>query len=95
MILEGAALEFYKWDGDVKQKLEAVREKLNDLADTWSREQKDRCLDETQSSFKVRVGTICLSRGSNEEPGQHLPLKAVVPFLPPPTSMLNEVAAEA
>ena len=53
MILDSRTLEFYKWDGDVKEKLAAVKDKINELADSWSREQKDHCLEETQTSFKV------------------------------------------
>jgi heme oxygenase len=29
-----------------------VREAINALAETWSREQKDHCLQETEASFK-------------------------------------------
>ena len=55
MILNNEVLEFYKWDGDVKEKLAAVKDRINELADTWTREQKDHCLEETQVSFKVGV----------------------------------------
>jgi hypothetical protein len=29
-----------------------VRESINALAETWTREQKDHCLQETEASFK-------------------------------------------
>lgn len=51
-ILVSKELEFYKWDGDLSQLLQNVREKLNRVASGWSREEKDRCLDETEKSFK-------------------------------------------
>ncbi|CAA7403191.1 unnamed protein product [Spirodela intermedia] len=51
-ILDGRELEFYKWDGDLSQLLQNVREKLNAVATGWSREEKDHCLDETEKSFK-------------------------------------------
>ena len=54
MILDGRELEFYKYDGDFKPLLEDVRDKLNEVASNWSREQKDHCLGETEQSFKVR-----------------------------------------
>lgn len=54
MILDGRELEFYKYDGDYKPLLEDVRDKLNDVALSWSREQKDHCLGETEQSFKVK-----------------------------------------
>lgn len=52
MILNSRELEFYKWEGDLPQILAAVKEKLNEAAKDWSREQKDHCLNETEKSFK-------------------------------------------
>jgi len=52
-LLDGAALKFYQWDGDVKEELlPRVRDTLNEVAEGWTREQKDRCLEETQKSFQ-------------------------------------------
>eukprot|EP00250_Pteridium_aquilinum_P004467 c14671_g1_i1 orf=206-1051(+) len=51
-ILDGAELEFYKWDGDLKETLAGVKEKLNKVAESWTREEKNRCLQETEKSFK-------------------------------------------
>jgi hypothetical protein len=38
-----------------------VRDNLNDVAETWTDEQKEHCLQETTESFKVRtlLGTSC------------------------------------
>lgn len=55
MILDGRQLEFYKYDGDYKPFLEDVRDRLNVVADSWSREQKDHCLEETEQSFRVTL----------------------------------------
>ncbi|KAK9706167.1 hypothetical protein RND81_07G108500 [Saponaria officinalis] len=52
MILNKKELEFYKWDGDLSELLQNVREKLNKVAEGWSREEKDHCLKETEKSFK-------------------------------------------
>ncbi|CAL5228825.1 g12026 [Coccomyxa viridis] len=52
MILDSRQLNFYKYNGDHKPMLEGVREQLNETAEGWSREEKDRCLNETQKSFK-------------------------------------------
>ncbi|KAF5789118.1 putative Heme oxygenase (biliverdin-producing) [Helianthus annuus] len=52
MILNGKELEFYKWDGDLKQLLQNVRDKLNKVAENWTREEKNHCLEETEKSFK-------------------------------------------
>ncbi|MFQ6638348.1 hypothetical protein Gotur_015916 [Gossypium turneri] len=51
-ILDSRELEFYKWDGELSQLLQNVRDKLNKVAENWSREDKNRCLGETEISFK-------------------------------------------
>ncbi|CAM8923415.1 unnamed protein product [Rhodiola kirilowii] len=51
-ILNNKDLEFYKWDGDLSQLLQNVRDKLNKVAESWSREEKNQCLEETEKSFK-------------------------------------------
>ncbi|KAJ8637586.1 hypothetical protein MRB53_011853 [Persea americana] len=51
-ILDSKQLEFYKWDGDFSQLLQNAREKLNRVTQSWSREEKDSCLEETEKSFK-------------------------------------------
>ncbi|KAJ3694214.1 hypothetical protein LUZ60_009694 [Juncus effusus] len=52
MILNKKELEFYKWEGNLAQLLQNVRNKLNDVASNWTREEKDHCLEETEKSFK-------------------------------------------
>ena len=55
MILDGKELEFYEWrerDG-LEASLTRVRSALNDVAEGWSREEKDRCLEETGKSFEL------------------------------------------
>lgn len=52
MILDGRELEFYKWDGELSQLLGAVKENLNKVAEEWTREEKNKCLKETENSFK-------------------------------------------
>ncbi|GLU09699.1 hypothetical protein SLE2022_265450 [Rubroshorea leprosula] len=51
-ILNKKELEFYKWDGDLSQLLQNVRDKLNKVAERWTREEKNHCLEETEKSFK-------------------------------------------
>ncbi|GMP60119.1 hypothetical protein CsSME_00023124 [Camellia sinensis var. sinensis] len=51
-ILNNKELEFYKWNGNLSQLLQNVREKLNSVAESWTREEKDHCLEETEKSFK-------------------------------------------
>ncbi|KAJ4765822.1 Heme oxygenase 1 [Rhynchospora pubera] len=52
MILDRKELEFYKWEGNLSKLLQNVRDKLNEVAANWSREEKDHCLEETEKSFK-------------------------------------------
>ncbi|KAL8128567.1 hypothetical protein V2J09_017722 [Rumex salicifolius] len=51
-LLNNKELEFYKWEGDLPQLLQNVRDKLNEVSESWSREEKNHCLEETQKSFK-------------------------------------------
>ncbi|XP_059637973.1 heme oxygenase 1, chloroplastic [Cornus florida] len=51
-ILNKKELEYYKWDGDLSQLLQTVRDKLNRVAESWSRDEKNHCLEETEKSFK-------------------------------------------
>jgi heme oxygenase (biliverdin-producing, ferredoxin) len=55
MILDGKALEFYEWreHGGLDESLMRVRGLLNDVSEAWSREEKDRCLEETGKSFQL------------------------------------------
>lgn len=57
LALDGWMGDFYKWDSDVKALLSAVRERLNAVAETWSREEKDACLEETIRTFQCS-GTL-------------------------------------
>ncbi|KAL5992734.1 Heme oxygenase 2 [Asimina triloba] len=47
-LVEGREMEFSKWDGDVQELLKDTRENLNKLAVYWSREEKNKCLRETE-----------------------------------------------
>lgn len=59
MLLGGHELGFYEYEGDVSTLLDNVRVNLNELAEGWSREQKDHCLQETADAFKVCV-RVCV-----------------------------------
>ncbi|KIZ03427.1 heme oxygenase [Monoraphidium neglectum] len=64
MILDNAELEFYKYDGDVAPLLDAVRSKINALSESWTREQKDHCLQETADTFKYSGSLMPFIMGS-------------------------------
>lgn len=51
MILDSKSLNFYEYEGDVTNHLDAVRRSINNLSEGWTREQKDHCLAATESSF--------------------------------------------
>lgn len=55
MILDGKELEFYEWRerGGLDESLTRVRALLNETAEKWTREEKDRCLEETGKSFEL------------------------------------------
>lgn len=52
LLLDNKTLEFYKWDGDLNQIKGAVKENIEDIVARWSREEKDRCLEETAAAFQ-------------------------------------------
>jgi hypothetical protein len=82
MILDGRTLEFYKYEGDYKPLLENVKDSLNRVAENWSRDQKDQCLEETETSFKVHSPNGFFSRSfhsTNLLPDEELQ------FIPSPT----------
>ncbi|XP_020155624.3 heme oxygenase 1, chloroplastic [Aegilops tauschii subsp. strangulata] len=57
-ILNKKELEFYKWEGTLSELLQNVRTKLNQVASSWTREQKNRCLEETVTSFAYSVDRL-------------------------------------
>jgi len=52
LLLDKKTLEFYKWDGDLKQIKTDVKNNIEILAASWSREEKDLCVDATQAAFQ-------------------------------------------
>ena len=46
-------LQFYEYEGELAGHMEAVRGRINEVAEGWSREEKDRCLAETAKSFEL------------------------------------------
>jgi len=51
-ILNGETLKFYQWDKDVKELLGAATKSVDVIAGSWSREEKDMSLGETDGAFK-------------------------------------------
>jgi heme oxygenase len=44
---------FYLSSGGLETSLADVKDKLNAAAESWSREEKDTCLEETSKSFQM------------------------------------------
>ena len=72
MILDNKKLEFYNYDGDYKPFLEDVRNRLNEVAEQWTREQKDHCLQETEKSFQASLLPTIMIHRSVEYPSLSL-----------------------
>lgn len=51
-LLEGKTLKFYQWDGDLKQMQEQVLRNIDNIAKTWTEEEKEACKMETMACFK-------------------------------------------
>eukprot|EP01025_Chloroclados_australasicus_P015321 TRINITY_DN1731_c0_g1_i1.p2 TRINITY_DN1731_c0_g1~~TRINITY_DN1731_c0_g1_i1.p2 ORF type:complete len:277 (-),score=27.24 TRINITY_DN1731_c0_g1_i1:272-1102(-) len=50
-ILDGHTLDFYKYEGDLKQKQTEIRNEINLLAESWNQEERQQSLDETVNTF--------------------------------------------
>lgn len=62
-LLEGNTLNFYKWEGNVKELLNATKAKVDTMANTWTAEEKKACMEETMSCFKYSGGLMVYFRG--------------------------------
>ncbi|KAJ0750754.1 putative Heme oxygenase (biliverdin-producing) [Helianthus annuus] len=56
-LLEGKELAICTWPGDPEELLKGMRDKLNALAQHWSRDEKNKCLKETNKCF-MYMGTL-------------------------------------
>jgi len=63
-LLDGRTLEFYQWGGaePKEELLPSLRDKIDAVAEQWSREQKDMCLEETAASFRYGGGMLAYLR---------------------------------
>ena len=60
-------LEFYKWEGEVKDHMKATVAKVDELASTWSEQEKQACLDETAMSFRYSGALMVYLRPPSPE----------------------------
>jgi heme oxygenase len=52
LLLNKKTLEFYKWDGDLNKIKDKVKDDIEGMVSTWSRQEKDRCVGETAAAFR-------------------------------------------
>jgi len=52
LLLEKKTLEFYKWDGDINKIKIDVKNSIEEMAEKWSREEKDMCIEATMGAFR-------------------------------------------
>mmetsp|Transcript_124427 Transcript_124427/g.244040 ORF Transcript_124427/g.244040 Transcript_124427/m.244040 type:complete len:277 (-) Transcript_124427:137-967(-) len=52
LLLNKKTLEFYKWDGDLNKIKDKVKNDIEEMVSKWSREEKDRCVEETAAAFR-------------------------------------------
>jgi len=67
-LLDGRTLQFYQWGGaePKEELLPSLRDKIDAVAETWTREQKDACLEQTAASFRYGGGMLAYLRAPQE-----------------------------
>ncbi|PRW33603.1 heme oxygenase isoform B [Chlorella sorokiniana] len=78
-VLDGWTGAFYEWEGDVKALLDSVRNTVNTVAEGWSREEKDACLEATPGTFTWGGQLVSLITGGKplQRPARGQPPAAV------------------
>eukprot|EP00984_Skeletonema_dohrnii_P033396 scaffold29811_cov100-Skeletonema_dohrnii-CCMP3373.AAC.1 len=68
LLLDGEALEFYKWGENVNGLKDTVKGQIEELAKGWNRQERDSCIDATAAAFMGGGGINgTLSQQSNQE----------------------------
>ena len=52
LLLDGEALEFYKWGENVNELKDKVKGQIEQLATGWNRKERDSCIDATAAAFR-------------------------------------------
>jgi len=52
LLLDKKTLEFYKWDGNLNEIKDRVKNDIEDMVVNWSPEERKRCTDETAAAFR-------------------------------------------
>lgn len=67
MFFDGKVLDFYQWEGEVKDHMKATVSKVDEIANTWSPDEKQACLDETAMSFRYSGALMVYLRPPSPE----------------------------
>jgi len=52
LLLNKKTLEFYKWDGDLNEIKDKVKEDIEDIVAKWSKKERKKCADATAAAFQ-------------------------------------------
>ena len=52
LLLGGTKLEFYKWEGNVRERMNATKQKIDSMALDWTSDERLACVEETANCFK-------------------------------------------
>ena len=52
LLLDKKTLEFYKWEGDLNEIKARVKGYIEDMAATWSKDERTECVDATPDTFR-------------------------------------------
>lgn len=52
LLLDKKTLEFYKWEGDLNEIKARVKGIIEDMAASWSSEERAECVDATADTFR-------------------------------------------
>lgn len=63
LLLNKKTLEFYKWDGDINAIKKTVKQNIEEMAATWSQDEKSQCVDATAAAFRGGGGINANLRG--------------------------------
>ena len=67
-ILDGAELSFYKYEGDPSALADALKEKIEAVAQTWSEEERKRSVAQTAETFEYSGKLLrCITLESDDD----------------------------
>lgn len=67
LLLDKKTLEFYKWDGDLNKIKDAVKADIEDMAASWSKDERDECVAATPYTFRYAGAINKYLSGQAEE----------------------------